>query len=168
MKEKISDILHGQNFISQFIKFGLVGVSNTLISYAIQIICYYILFRNASFEGLITFLSHLHISTTAETLRIVITTMIAFIAGVTNSFYWNSKYVFNSGEKKTNGAKTYLKTIICYGLTGLIISPALKVYLAKFGIPFWLSTIISLAVTIPLNFLLNKFWTYNSKNNGQI
>ena len=31
------------------------------------------------------------------------------------------------------------------------------------GIPVYIATILNLIVTIPLNFLLNKFWVYRKK-----
>ncbi len=147
----------------QFIKFGLVGLSNTLLSYITQIICYYILFKNTSFQEIIVLLQNFGIASDAESIRIIITTTIAFFVGVTNSFFWNSRYVFTSGTKDKRKPKTYIKTIICYGITGLIISPYLKIILGKSGFPFWISTLLSLVITVPLNFILNKFWTYKDR-----
>ena len=44
----------GKNVV-QFIKFSLVGVSNTLISYAIEMVCYYVLLRNVQFTSVVSF-----------------------------------------------------------------------------------------------------------------
>ena len=40
----------------QFIKFGLVGVSNTLISYAVEMLGYYVLFSRGMFAGVAAWL----------------------------------------------------------------------------------------------------------------
>lgn len=134
----------------QLIKFGLVGVSNTLISYSIEMLCYYVLFANVALS---------------DTLRIAVTSVLAFFISVTNSFYWNSKYVF-AGQDKRNHLETlltYLKTVCCYGVTGLLLAPILKVWLSGMGIPYWLASFGTLIITIPLNFILNKLWAYKSR-----
>ena len=47
-----------------------------------------------------------------------------------------------------------------YALTGIILSPIIKIWLSGMGMPYYLSSILSMAVTIPLNFVMNKFWAY--------
>lgn len=131
----------------QFVKFGIVGMSNTAISYGIDMFCYYVLFAHVSW---------------AENTKILITATLAFALSVTNSYYWNNRYVFGSGERKTAGQHlaAYLRTVMCYGLTGLLIGPALKLWLNSRGMQYWLSSIACLVVTIPLNFVMNKFWAF--------
>lgn len=130
----------------QFVKFGMVGVSNTAISYAIEMLCYYVLFVNAQAEGA----------------KIFVTSLLSFLVSTINSYYWNNKHVFASGEKKTMAQHlhTYLKTAACYALTGLILSPWAKAQLVNRDVPFWLATLMVLVVTIPLNFLMNKLWAF--------
>lgn len=133
----------------QFIKFGMVGVSNTAISYAIEMLCYYVLFVN----------------TQAENVKIFITSLLAFAVSVTNSYYWNNKHVFSSGEKKTlaQHLRIYLKTAACYAITGLLLSPWGKSQLVAREVPYWLATLLMLVITIPLNFLMNKFWAFRAE-----
>lgn len=133
----------------QFIKFGLVGLSNTAISYSIEMFCYYVLFLHAPWS---------------ENAKILVTAVLAFTISVTNSYYWNNRYVFGVGEKKTVGQHlaAYLRTVMCYGLTGILISPALKLWLNSRGMAYWLSSIVCLVITIPLNFVMNKFWAFHS------
>lgn len=150
----------------QFIKFGLVGVSNTLISYGIEMLCYYVLFVSAEFSGTVALLSRLGISATGEQVKVVVVTLLAFIISVTNSYYWNNRYVFRSGEKKdfAQHLKAYLKTVACYAITGVVLAPMLKLWLVEGGMPFWAASLLSLLVTIPLNFVMNKFWAFRQKN----
>jgi len=135
----------------QFVKFGLVGISNTAISYTIELLCYYLLFSNHSW---------------GQNVRIVLTSILAFFVSVTNSYYWNQRHVFGSNKKKTfvQHLCTYLKTVVCYGLTGLILSPWVKTILVNKGMAFWLATLLVLLFTIPLNFLMNKLWAFRSSS----
>ena len=163
---KIKALLQNEKLSSliQFIKFGLVGVSNTAISYGIEMLCYYVLFKNTKFIGILNLLALLGISTDGNTVKIVITTIIAFVVSVSNSYFWNNRYVFGSGKKSfSEHFKTYFKTFACYGITGLILSPIIKILLTKISVPFFIASLGALVITIPLNFVMNKFWAFKSK-----
>lgn len=163
---KIKALLQNEKLSSliQFIKFGLVGVSNTAISYGIEMLCYYVLFKNTKFIGILNLLALLGISTDGNNVKIVITTIIAFVVSVSNSYFWNNRYVFSSGKKSfSEHFKTYFKTFACYGITGLILSPIIKILLTKISVPFFIASLGALVITIPLNFVMNKFWAFKSK-----
>lgn len=130
----------------QFIKFGMVGVSNTALSYVTEILCYYLLLVNTQTEGV----------------KVFVTSLLSFVVGTINSYYWNSRRVFASDEKKTLGQhlRTCLKTTVCYALTGLLLAPWAKAQLVARDVPFWLATLMVLVITIPLNFLMNKLWAF--------
>ena len=129
------------DFFLQFIKFGLVGVSNTLISYGTY--------------ALLTFIG----------VPYVLSNIIAFVVSVLNSFFWNNRYVFkNENGERRNPWWTLTKTFLAYGSTGLILGNILLVLLVeKFGANKYLAPILILIVTIPLNFIINKFWAFKSK-----
>lgn len=139
----------------QFVKFGIVGLSNTAITYGIDMICYYVFFAHVSWS---------------ESKKILVVAILAFTLSVTNSYYWNNRYVFGSGERKTAARHlaAYLRTVMCYGLTGLLIGPALKLWLNSRGMRYWLSSIACMVVTIPLNFLMNKFWAFRGSGNKRL
>ena len=163
---KIKALLQNEKLSSliQFIKFGLVGVSNTAISYGIEMLCYYVLFKNTKFIGILNLLALLGISTDGNNVKIVITTIIAFVVSVSNSYFWNNRYVFGSGKKSfSEHFKTYFKTFACYGITGLILSPIIKILLTKISVPFFIASLGALVITVPLNFVMNKFWAFKSK-----
>lgn len=148
----------------QFVKFGLVGVSNTLISYATEMLCFYVIFSKAEFSGITRFLASFGIRSSGEAVKIVITTLAAFLISVTNSYILNNRFVFTGKPKKpSEHLISYLKTVLCYGLTGLIISPIVKIALKNVGIPYYIASLGSLVITIPLNFVLNKFWAFAKK-----
>ena len=151
MKEKLLQLQQGKLApLIQFIKFGLVGVSNTVISYGVEMMCYYVLFRSVTWD---------------EQFKVILVTALAFIVSVTNSYYWNSRFVFRQNGKRSvaNHLKSYCKTVACYALTGLVLSPAVKLWLVSLTAPYWLASIVALVFNIPLNFLMNKFWAFGEK-----
>jgi len=133
-------------FLLQFFKFGIVGVSNTAISYGT-----YVLF---------TYLGCPY----------VLSNIIAFVISVLNSFFWNNRYVFkkHDGESR-NPWWTLAKTFLAYGSTGLILSNVFLVLLVeKFDINKFIAPILILLITIPLNFIINKFWAFRTKTTKEI
>ena len=142
--------LKGENWratLLQFIKFGLVGVSNTAISYGIEMLFFYVILVRSSM---------------AQNGKVILTSAVAFIVSVTNSYFWNNRFVFkSSGRKKwRDHAAAYARTVLCYGITGLVISPAIKMFLVGRAVPYYLASLASLIISIPLNFVLNKFWAF--------
>lgn len=120
--------------IKQFIKFGLVGVSNTLISLG----TYYLLY----FCGV----------------NYLIANTSGFIISVLNSYYWNNKYVF---KKTQNGnLKPLIKTFMSYGVTFLLSTALLFVMVQCAKISEVVAPVITLVITIPINFIMNKFWAF--------
>ena len=116
----------------QFVKFCLVGVSNT----AISLIVYYIF---------VLINKELYIVGNA----------VGFVVSVLNSYFWNSKFVFKKEDEK---AKTVVKTFVAYG-TNLIIGTALLyLFVDICHLSEFIAPLINLIVTIPLNYILNKFW----------
>ena len=134
----------------QFVKFGMVGVSNTLISYGIDMLGFYVIFAGVSWP---------------ERLKIAVVTAIAFAVSVINSYYWNNRYVFKDSVRKTVGdhGKALLKMTACYALTGLVLAPLLKVWVHERGVAYWLASLLTLVATVPLNYLLNKCWAFRRR-----
>lgn len=144
MKEILKE--HSSTMI-QFMKFGIVGVSNTLLSYAIYVFFLYLLER-AKIEGEITYLC---------------SNVIAFVVSVAWSYYWNNRFVFTN-DKNTSWVKVLLKTYVAYSFTGLFLSSALLiVWIQYLGISEYIAPIINLFFTVPINFIINKFWAFASK-----
>ena len=136
--------------LMQFIKFGAVGVSNTAISYGVEMLGYYVLFAQVPWS---------------ERGRIAVVTAIAFTLSVANSYFWNSRYVFRDSERRTLGAqlRAFLRMAASYAATGLVLAPLLKVLVHEAGVAYWLASLLTLAVTVPLNFILNKLWAFRKK-----
>lgn len=87
-----------------------------------------------------------------------------------NSFFWNNRYVFkkNKGEKR-NIWLTLIKTILAYAGTGLFLSNILLILFVEIiGISKYIAPLINLVITIPLNFLINKYWAFKTESIGGI
>lgn len=124
----------------QFLKFGLVGVSNTLIAYVVYFLCVYI------------------------GIHYLASNAIAFFVSVLNAYYWSDKFVFkkNEGEARSM-VRTILKTYMAYGSTGLLLaSLLLYIYVDQLKISEYFAQILVLMFTIPLNFIINKYWSFKA------
>lgn len=122
----------------QFVKFGLVGCSNTLLSYIIYAIC-------------VKFCMHY-----------LFANVLGFFFGVINAYYWSNRYVFKTAKGRNRNHITALcKTFLSYGVTGVLLqSIMLYLLVENVGFDSLIAQLICLAITVPLNFLLNKFWSF--------
>lgn len=125
----------------QFIKFSLVGVSNTLISLAVYQLGLHVL--------------HMHYQWA---------NILSFIISVSNAYYWNSRFVFSHTHRRglKAHAKAYFKAFLSYGSTFLLSTVLLTLWVEVFRVSESFAPVINLVITIPLNFLLNKFWAFKS------
>lgn len=124
--------------VIQFIKFGLVGVSNTVISLSIYYLFIWI----------------------SRDLYLVGKTA-GWIVSVANAFYWNNKCVFSSdGSDAQTTLKKIVKTYLSYGGTFLLGIGLLYIEVDVLGLSVTLCPLINLLVSIPLNYILNKYWTF--------
>ena len=134
--------------LMQFVKFGIVGVSNTVISYVLYV------------AGLMS-LKKLNLFPDTDYL---IAQAIGFILSVLWSFYWNNKYVFQSDENvKTPLWKRLLKTYVSYSFTGLFLNSLLLIlWVQVLGISDLIAPIINLCISVPVSFWLSKFWAFKN------
>lgn len=133
----------------QFVKFGIVGVSNTVISYVLYTGSLLLMRQFSLFPKLDYLLAQI----------------VAFVLSVLWSFYWNNKMVFtlNDGEERSI-IKSLMKTYISYSFTGLFLNSILLIlWVQVIGISEFIAPIINLLVSVPINFLINKFWAFKKK-----
>ena len=134
-----------KEMIIQFLKFGIVGLSNTFISYFTYVAFLWL------FEHLVVFTRYDYL----------IAQFIGFVTSVVWSFYWNNKYVFVASSAKRNVLRSFVKTFISYASTGLVLSSVLSYIWVEFlFIPKLFAPIINLMITVPLNFILNRNWAF--------
>ena len=128
----------------QFIKFGLVGVSNTAVSYLLNILILFLL-RDAAWEQ-----------------DYLLANVVSFTLSVFWSFYWNNRFVFqeNDGENR-NIWKALGKSFLAYGFTGYILNNALSyVWISVFHISKYIAPLINVVISVPINFVMNKLWAF--------
>jgi putative flippase GtrA len=129
----------------QFVKFGIVGVSNTVVSYVIYVVSLLTLQK----AGLLPEIDYL------------VAQFVGFVLSVLWSFYWNNKFVFQDNEGKRNLWQALLKTYMSYAFTGLFLNSILSLlWVEVFHWSKMIAPIINLLVSVPLNFIMNKFWAF--------
>ena len=131
----------------EFLQFGLVGVSNTIISYLLYVV------------------TLLLVSKSGVKFDYIIANIVSWLLRVLRSFYWKNKFVFKKeeGEKRNIWAALF-KTYVSYGFTGLILNNILSVLcVSVLHISKMLAPIINLVISIPINFFMNKLWAFGKK-----
>lgn len=123
--------------LGQFIKFGIIGLSNTFISTAVYYVFIWI-----------------------DTDLYFLGNVMGWIVSVFNSFYWNNRFVFINSE--FSWWEKLIRTYIAYGGSFVVGSLLLALQVSVLGISAWLAPWINMAITIPLNFILNKFWAFKA------
>lgn len=138
------------NGLVQFIKFGIVGLSNTVISYLLYV-GVLLIFQKKQWIPSIDYL---------------VAQVIAFVLSVLWSFYWNNKYVFKQNEgQERNIFAALLKTYVSYAFTGLFLNSVLSfIWVEVIGLSKLIAPIINLLVSVPINFLMNKFWAFKTES----
>ena len=129
----------------QFIKFGIVGVSNTLVSYLLNLLCLFLLDK---YDFVYDY---------------VIANTVAFVLSVLWSFYWNERFVFtkHNEDYKSNKFVRLLKMYLSYGFTGIILNNVLSfVWISVLGISKVIAPLINSAIGVPINYVINKKWTF--------
>lgn len=130
----------------QFFKFGLVGLSNTAVSMG----CYY----------LFLFIS--------EDLYMV-GSIVGTVVSIANAFFWNDRFVFKGNSRDCRSKLKRLgKTYVSYGGTSILTNVLLWLEVSLFHVSKVIAPVVNLIVTIPLNFIINKFWTFKKEKAGQI
>lgn len=123
----------------QFVKFGIIGIFNNVICY----VTYFILIKSG--------------------LHYIPANIIGFSVSVYNAYYWNNKYVFATKEKRIWWI-TFLKTYLSYAGTGIVLSNVLLVlWIEHLHISRTIAPVLNLLLTVPVNYLVNKFWTYKER-----
>ena len=127
-----------RQLIIQFIKFGLVGVSNTFVSMAVY---YLFLWINPDWY--------------------MLGSVLGTVLSILNAFVWNDLFVFTGNPKDIKSVLHRLgKTYVSYGGTSLLSTVLLWLEVTVLHVSKVFAPIVNLLITIPLNYLLNRFWTF--------
>lgn len=139
--KKISAFLNRQPALVQFVKFGLVGLLNTGLSYGISNAFFYLGGWGEQPSNIVTW---------------IITVFISFML--------NSRFVFRDDvEGRRPFWRPLFKVYLSYAATGLILIPLLTELETRFlGMPYYLITMVNIPISVPINFFLNKLFAYRS------
>jgi putative flippase GtrA len=124
----------------RFLKFGAVGILNTIIT-----IISFILFTYLGMDY-------------------ILANIVAYGFGVVNSYYWNNHWVF---KVKSKNIHLFLKFIAVNLITLGINTFILFLFVKYFMLLPVLAQIIATGIGMIINFLLNKFWTFNIRTSNE-
>ena len=134
----IKDTADFKTFLIQFVKFGMVGVSNTFVALAVYYL--FIWINPALYQ---------------------VGNVVGWTLGVLNSVFWNRKLVFKDSTE--HPLKILGKSYIAYGGSLLFTIVLLHILVELIGISPVIAPLICYIFTIPINFLTNKFWAFRAK-----
>lgn len=118
----------------ELIKFGLVGILNTGITFII-------------YNGLIFF-----------NVNYVLANTIGYIAGVINSYIWNKNWVF--GAKDNKDEKLIFKFIVVNVISYAVNTGVLLLCTKYITENKTIAQIPAIIVGMGVNYILNKVWTF--------
>lgn len=131
--------------ILQFVRFGVVGVSNTLVSLVIFDAALY-LFRRFLMFGRYDYLA---------------AQVVMFMLSILWSFYWNNRFVFTDQTGTTSLWLKLAKTYVTYSFTGIMLSSVLLYFWVDIlGISPYVAPVINSVINLPVNFFINKYWSF--------
>ena len=150
-------------FWHHVIKYGIVGVFNTLLTAVTIWVMMYWVFQAGKEENV-------------SPVVITISNITGFIAGLINSFFWNRKWTFQS---KNRWEKEFIKFItaflICYipqlflvnflntALSGPDFLFTIGNYTFNISIAY-ICQLIGIVFYTSINFLLNKYYTFKQSD----
>ena len=168
-----------KDLIAQVFKFGIVGVINTGVSFVVNAVSLYLFYK---------------IGGIPEDNRISYWTsmFLAFVISVLNAYLLSNRFVFKNkeGEERV-WWKVLIKTYISYAGTGIFLSMFLLwvwnevVHVGQYlgwladlceevGVNItgdrlvsYVAQFLNMIITIPLNFIMNKFWAYKGKKKAE-
>lgn len=161
MKEKLVHLIQVFD-LKKFVKFGLIGVLNTLVDFAV----FYVMDRWVIQEGPALVLLGMTVVAGPY-----ISNAVAYVVANVHSFVWNKLWTFEKRDRVTKGeAARYLMTSAGYLL---ISSVSLAVCIRILSLPLlaalvpqgWTNLLAKLptaCVTIFYNYLMNKFWVFKA------
>ncbi|MCI9426535.1 MAG: GtrA family protein [Eubacterium sp.] len=133
----------------QFVRFGIVGVSNTAAHYVIYAATLFFLQSHGWLKDV----------------DYLVATAIAFALSVLWSFFWNYKFVFTLEEGERRPVfPALVKTYVSYSFTGLFLNSILMLFWVQaVHISEYIAPVFNLLISVPINFLMNKFWAFKKE-----
>lgn len=128
-------------FSSSFVRFGLVGVSNTGLGYAFFQLALHVL--------------------PAKALPATSGWIAGYTVGTCWSFFWNRRWTFRSTAAPVAGQAVRFVTL--QAVLGLLSAAAIGVSVDHFRLPATLTWLCVTVVITVVNFLLSRHWAFRQK-----
>jgi putative flippase GtrA len=128
-------------FVKQFIKFAIVGSSNTLVDFVI----YIFLTRALGW--------HYMVAATA-----------AFVVAVTWSFYFNRRWTFRAHVHRHSVRRQYARFVAANGLSLVLNLSLFYMIVDVYGVYDLFAKAGAGSIVALFNFNLNRLWTFASKD----
>lgn len=126
--------------------FALVGFSSALVNMGIYNL---VLWCLQSFGWLARF-------------DFLVALFFGFVISVAWAFWFNRRYVFRTPEAPWK--ESLIKVYITYSLTGIGLSSLFSfLWVSVFHLPKEIVTLLNDILCFPVNFLLNKYWSFRKK-----
>ncbi len=124
---------------AQVMRFGLVGLVNTAV-------------------GLITYWVVIYLDESLYQLG----NILGFLLSVLCAWFLSRHFVFNEHKAsgRRDGLRTLLRSYLSYGGTTALAALLLYLLIEIWQVDPYMAPVLTLFVTVPANFLLNKFWTF--------
>lgn len=145
LKQKLKTII-------QILKFGIVGISNTVVDFAILNLLFWV-FKIYSGSWIILF------------------NIISFSMAVLNSYIWNKYWTFKAKEKKE--AKQQFSKFLFISVIGAVINSGIVYGVSTFIDPLFdlssglwanIAKILATGFALVWNFIGYKFWAFKDKD----
>ena len=125
-------------WLAQFINFSMVGIINLFLSYFLYVACIYVGLHHQ------------------------IANQVSFWLSVLNGYILNKYIVFNK-KNSDNTQIERIKYFTVYGFNYVLGIGLLYLYIDKLKINPYLAPIVSIPITVPLNYLLNRKWVFKKE-----
>lgn len=123
-----------QALLWQFVKFGMVGVSNAIVLLAVY---YTMLYFGIHY---------------------IVAYTIGFVLSVLNAYFWNNRFVFK--ESRSSFWYKLMKVYASYITTFVLSTVLLYLWVDVLGVSDKVAPVINICITTPINFMMNKLWAF--------
>lgn len=135
LRESGRNIILHRRGVRQFVKFGLVGASSTVIDWGIYL--------------LLTRFGHLYY---------LMAKILSFAVAVLNSYYWNRRWTFRSQDPQK--LREFIK-FLSIAFVGVVVNATIMYIAVEYlRLRDVYGLVIATAVVTFWNFLANKFYTF--------
>ena len=130
----------------QILLFGVVGFSSALVNLGVYNLALWGLRAVSAFSDF----------------DFLIAQLFGFVISVAWAFFFNHRYVFRTPNAPWK--ESLIKVYVVYSITGIGLSSLLSLlWIHGLGLPKEVVTILNDCLCFPVNFLLNKYWSFRKK-----